>query len=204
MRLDILRRAFRREEDHGTWVTDQVLGCPYPRSVSDLARLTTTGVTVVVNLHGRRHDPVSLAHYGLTETYLPVQDFSTPTPRQLDGGVATIVRAVADGTRVAIHCGGGLGRTGTLLACYLVHQGESADDAIYRLRLLRPGSIETGRQVRAVEAFEFRHNVGDGHPDIIEATMVYHPAAPECCLGADRPCSANGRITRGSNGNRST
>lgn len=51
----------------------------------------------------------------------------------------------------------GLGRTGTLLACYLVRrEGLDAGEAIVRVRRIRPGSVETREQAQAVEAFALR------------------------------------------------
>jgi atypical dual specificity phosphatase len=88
--------------------------------------------------------------------HLPVVDFTAPSPEQLEQGVATIVQARAAGQRVAVHCGGGLGRTGTLLACYLVQQGMEAEAAVDRVRAVRPGSVETAEQVTAVCAYAER------------------------------------------------
>ncbi|NXC50647.1 DUS23 phosphatase, partial [Penelope pileata] len=48
----------------------------------------------------------------------------------------------------------GHGRTGTLLACYLVRTRQlSGADAIREIRRLRPGSIETREQEQAVVEF---------------------------------------------------
>lgn len=56
---------------------------------------------------------------------------------------------------VGIHCAMGCGRTGTILACYLVaSEGYSADDAIIETRKRRKGSIETRRQEQAVRDYE--------------------------------------------------
>ncbi|XP_023804562.1 dual specificity protein phosphatase 23, partial [Cyanistes caeruleus] len=55
---------------------------------------------------------------------------------------------------VAVHCMLGHGRTGTLLACYLCKEQHLAGgDAIREIRRLRPGSIETAEQERAVIRF---------------------------------------------------
>jgi atypical dual specificity phosphatase len=52
-----------------------------------------------------------------------------------------------------VHCAGGLGRTGTVLAAYLVHRGRSAEEAIAEIRRQRPGSVETPAQADAVRQF---------------------------------------------------
>jgi atypical dual specificity phosphatase len=143
--------------DRGVWIEeDRVLGCAYPRSEKALAALAARGVTVLVNLHRRHHPCDRLNRHGLVEIHLPVADFTAPTPEQLDRGVRSAVDAVAEGKTVAVHCGGGLGRTGTLLACYLVHGGLDADTAVAKVRAARPGSIETAGQLRAVRDYAGR------------------------------------------------
>jgi len=140
--------------DRGHWVEPgRVLGCAYPRRPAGLAALAEQGVTLLVNLHERAHRPERLTVHGLTEIHLPVPDFTAPSPEQLRLGVAAIDRAVTEGRTVAVHCGGGLGRTGTLLACYLVHRGLEPEESIDRVRASRPGSVETAAQVAAVRAF---------------------------------------------------
>lgn len=55
---------------------------------------------------------------------------------------------------VGVHCMHGHGRTGTMLACYLVKTGKmSGIDAINEIRRLRRGSIETHEQEKAVVQF---------------------------------------------------
>jgi atypical dual specificity phosphatase len=140
--------------DSGHWVfPDRLLACSYPWGSDGLARLAERGITVIVNLHERGHDPARLKRAGLTEIHLPVTDFSPPSPEQLARGVQVIRRALAADQRVAVHCQAGLGRTGTLLACYLVSMGLSADAAVARIRAIRPGSVETAEQLAAVERF---------------------------------------------------
>jgi pantoate--beta-alanine ligase len=139
--------------DQGHWIEEGLLACPYPAGEDGLGRLAEAGVSVVVNLDERAHDPVSLARFGLREVHLPVKDFTAPSRDQLEQGVAVISQALMGGERVAVHCGAGLGRTGTLLACYLVSQGSPAQEAMARVRSLRPGSVETAEQERAVHDY---------------------------------------------------
>src|SRR5215211_2416438 len=158
LRLESFLRAAGIFPDHGVWVeVHQVLGCAYPRRVATLRALANQGISVLVNLHERSHDRSVLMRHGLSEIHIPVKDFTAPLPEELEQGVAAISSATALNKRVAVHCGGGLGRTGTLLACYLVHKGMTAEDAIARVRQVRPRSVETRQQAEAVLAFERRH-----------------------------------------------
>ena len=151
--LDLLV-ALRLRRDEGTWVLPgQVMACAYPRSDAALAALRTGGVGLVINLHPRPHAPLALARHGLREVHLPTRDFSAPAPAALGAGVRAVAEELARGGRVAVHCGGGRGRTGTLLACLLVARGHAPDDAIAIVRAARPGAVETRAQVDAVRIF---------------------------------------------------
>ena len=56
---------------------------------------------------------------------------------------------------MGVHCAMGRGRTGTMLACYLVSkEGYSAEEAITEVRKRRKNSIETRTQENAVMEFE--------------------------------------------------
>jgi len=70
--------------------------------------------------------------------------------------MAPMTETRSPSTEVCARCGAGLGRTGTLLAAYFVTQGDSADEAIARVRAGRPGSVETLQQEQAVHEFSRR------------------------------------------------
>ena len=57
-----------------------------------------------------------------------------------------IMDDLSRGRRIAVHCAGGLGRSGTMAAKLLVTAGMDPADAIRRVREARPGAIETAAQ----------------------------------------------------------
>ena len=74
---------------------------------------------------------------GIAVHRFPIVDVSVP--RQLDD-VRPLMRDIGTWTQtatVAIHCLGGLGRTGTIAGCFLVEQGFDADSALAMLRTVR-------------------------------------------------------------------
>lgn len=118
----------------------------------DLTFLRHQGVGAIVSLTEYPLDRRSVEAYGFEYLHLPVPDYHAPTLDQ----VWRFLR-FAEGQRgngaVVVHCMAGQGRTGTMLACALVHRGLSADEAIRTVRRLRPPSIDTPSQEAFVYAF---------------------------------------------------
>lgn len=140
------------------WVLpEQLAACVNPSvSESAAAELLAQHVGLLVNLHERPDPPDLLAHLQAETLHLPVPDSLPPTQAQLEQGVAAIGAGLRAGKRVAVHCGAGLGRSGTLIAAYLVSQGSKPDEAVTLVRTTRPGSIETDEQEAAVHDFARR------------------------------------------------
>jgi atypical dual specificity phosphatase len=154
MWLRNILRALGLLSDPGAWIEpDYVLVCAYPRSHRALLRLHELGIRRLLNLHERSHDPGRLPRYGLLETHVPMADFGAPTPAELATALSVIHAARRAGAPIAVHCGGGLGRSGTVAACYLVEHGQDWRAAVARVRAVRPGAIETRAQLTSVAAY---------------------------------------------------
>lgn len=86
--------------------------------------------------------------------HISIVDFSPPSLPQILRFLSIVEEANAKGEAVAVHCMHGHGRTGTMLACYLVKKRNiSGLEAIKEIRRLRKGSIETKEQEKAVIDF---------------------------------------------------
>jgi atypical dual specificity phosphatase len=94
---------------------------------------------------------ISTEPWEMLELYEPVPDFTAPTVEQVDRMVQFIEAQVETWERpVVVTCAAGLGRTGTVLACYFVGTGYEPQPAIDYVRQLRPGSIQTRDQEETV------------------------------------------------------
>lgn len=87
--------------------------------------------------------------------HLKVEDYHSPTVQEIDSTVKFIENEIVAKRPVLVHCAAGKGRTGTILAAYLLKKENlSAKDAITRIRNLRPGSIQTDSQEKSLYEYE--------------------------------------------------
>jgi protein-tyrosine phosphatase len=66
-----------------------------------------------------------------------IDDFGVPSPGQMTAILDAIDAALATGHVVYLHCLGGIGRTGTVVGCYLVRHGLSGKQALEKIKQLR-------------------------------------------------------------------
>jgi protein-tyrosine phosphatase len=91
---------------------------------------------------------------GLDWLHLPIPDVSTPS-RSFEAAWpahSTALRGrLAAGDNIVVHCRGGLGRAGMISARLLVESGVDYEEALDRVRKVRPGAIETQAQEQWVK-----------------------------------------------------
>jgi predicted protein tyrosine phosphatase len=107
-----------------------------------LGLLLAQGVTWILDL-------TQAGEYGLLpyETQLPggtvsyrrlaIPDYGTPPESRMRSIQAEIHKALADGQTIYVHCYGGVGRTGTVVGCYLRERGLDGTAALAKIAELR-------------------------------------------------------------------
>jgi hypothetical protein len=149
------------------WVVPgRFMAGPYPGEsggglTAELAigQLLSVGITVFIDLTQPREAP-DYARYlagRARHTRIEVTDFDVPAHDDMVRILDAIDLSVSRGGAVYLHCYAGLGRTGTVVGCYLVRHGLTGENALRAIRQLRKetafpraASPQTDRQAAMV------------------------------------------------------
>jgi atypical dual specificity phosphatase len=120
----------------------------------ELPLIHHTGIRAVVCLLNIPSDRPVFETAGFEFKCLPIQDGHPPTFSQAQEFIEFVQACRLRNFPVAVFCEAGLGRTGTMVACYLISTGKSAAESISFVRSKEPSAIETLRQIKFLEEFE--------------------------------------------------
>ncbi|KAM9860218.1 protein tyrosine phosphatase domain-containing protein 1 [Aulostomus maculatus] len=159
---------------YSSWITDNLLAMARPsREIIEkyniIEQFQRCGLKTVINLQrpgehascgnpleqesGFTYHPETFMEAGIFYYNFGWKDYGVASLTTILDMVKVMSFAVQEG-KMAIHCHAGLGRTGVLLACYLVFTSRmSADQAILFVRAKRPNSIQTRGQLLCVREF---------------------------------------------------
>lgn len=154
-------------------VAGKFLAGEYPRNYDDetsrdkLGAFLDAGIRVFVDLTTER-DPLKpyaammreiAEARGLEVDHcrFPIPDLGVPDPDLMREILDRVEQAIADGTPVYVHCFGGIGRTGTVVGCWLAEHGCSGADAVDRIAEMRAGTPD--EQIVSPETAEQREMV---------------------------------------------
>jgi len=143
--------------DKFSWLIENKLaGSGIPTSIEEVQWIIEQGVKSIITI---REEPLD-DDWIKDVNYLHVMsnDMGVPEFDDLVHVVDFIHKRITSNEPVMVHCLAGMGRTGTILACYLVkYQNMSADEAIQKIREERPGSIQSFSQEEII--FQFAKSI---------------------------------------------
>ncbi|MDW0256922.1 MAG: dual specificity protein phosphatase 23 [Nitrososphaeraceae archaeon] len=139
-----------------SWVIeDGLAGSGMPMTYSQLIWLIRNGIKAIVTIREVPLPSKWLANKAIDYFHLKVEDYGAPSLSGMDTTVNYVKEHINDGKPVMVHCAAGRGRTGTILAAYFLKNFNlTAEQAIKKIRDLRPGSIQSLTQEKAIEMYE--------------------------------------------------
>ena len=121
--------------------------------MDELPVLYAAGIRAVVSLLNLPTDAAVYESAGFSFVCLPIPDGGAPTEEQADQFIRFVNTQLVADRPVAVHCEAGLGRTGTLLAVYLVSRGDTASGAVNRVREAERNAVESPMQIQFLEHY---------------------------------------------------
>ncbi len=139
-------------------VPGRIGGCPLPGVVqsidTDLLALRRCGVTMLITLTEQDLPQEPLQRHGLSNLHLPIYDREPPTVAQTQMLLARMSALMRKGEVLAVHCLAGIGRTGTILAAWLVREGLTAEEALKRVRSIQAHYVQSQAQETLLHDYE--------------------------------------------------
>ncbi|KAI6176013.1 hypothetical protein M3Y97_00752800 [Aphelenchoides bicaudatus] len=160
---------------YSSWITPNILAMARPTTEAIekfdiIKQFKEQGISAVFNLQmpdehsfcgpkllpsGFSYDPETFMKNDIYYYNFAIPDFQFCSLDVVLDIIKVMNFSLKEGGKIAVHCHAGLGRTGSIIACHMVlSTGMSAEDALFKVRKARAGSVQSPVQVAIVEQSE--------------------------------------------------
>ena len=145
-------RITKKPTNFSWLISNKLAASGMPTSLDELQWIRKQGVKSIITMteHPLPESWIKNVRY----LHVPTEDLSAPDMDKINETVDFIQERIKNDEPIMVHCAAGIGRTGTILACYLIkYHNLSAKNAIEKIRKERPGSIQSESQEIAVSLY---------------------------------------------------
>ncbi|MEM3833109.1 MAG: dual specificity protein phosphatase family protein [Thermoprotei archaeon] len=144
-----------RKPTNFSWIINNTLaGSGKPMSRKEIEWLYKQGIRAIITLTEEPLPSRILQNLDLSVDHFPVKNHTAPSPEKLQQIIDRIHHYISQKKPVLVHCAAGQGRTGMILAAYLIKfKNMQPNEAIKLIRKLRRGSIEKIQEKALLNTF---------------------------------------------------
>ena len=143
------QKLFDHEEMEQTLKSISRLGCKCIISLAEHHEIE--------DICGLNHFTHQLDKHDFTWHHFPIKDYEIPDKTFMvnwEKKHVGLLNGLINGSNLFIHCKGGIGRSGTVAAMFLIVSGMENDQSILEVRSKRQGAIENEKQENFVGSFD--------------------------------------------------
>ncbi|XP_074033006.1 dual specificity protein phosphatase 23 [Leptinotarsa decemlineata] len=132
-----------------TWIDESLTAFAWPQTKGNMEYLWLIGIRHIITLCPEKIPDIAESKFSWT--YIPIEECHAPSIEDIFKFIRTVQWCKKLNLPIGVHCRLGLGRTGVMVAIYLIYfHGMTADQALKNLRYLRPGSVDSPVQEECV------------------------------------------------------
>jgi len=125
------------------WLEENSVGGMRQPEIEDIPDLHKRGLRAVASF---LEAPENIEEYKANDIeacWIPVEDDLAPNREQVEKFSAFVDQMKAEEKALAVHCKGGNGRAGTMLAGYYILKGRDSQDVLDWMRSINPKAVRT-------------------------------------------------------------
>ncbi|MDD7984885.1 dual specificity protein phosphatase family protein [Lentisphaera marina] len=125
------------------WLEDNKIGGMPKPPVEEIANLKKSGLGAIASFLEGQDNLEEYRENGIEFFWSPIVDDEAPTKEQVAEFVKFVEKTLEQGLSLAVHCKGGNGRAGTMLAAYYMSKGKSSEEVLKFMRGINPRAVAT-------------------------------------------------------------